>query len=652
MSEESDVSFKTKKTVYQQLNATLDELAVATEMRSDSNGSPGPIRKNVFESRISIAEKQTKERRKKRSYDTKVYKRLIGYSLREWKILIIANICLVLSAGGQMLIPLYGGKIIDVISDESSQRSGLNSVILVILVISAISSLFSLLRTYFFGLIGERVMKKLFEELFEAIIDKDVEFFDTTKTGELLSRLNSDTYAAQYASADNLSNLIRNLLTSAASLVILFSISWKLSMVLILIVPPIVGSIVMFSLFNKRLQKQYQDAIAATNNVAAEAFNNIRIVKAFSTEDKEKKFFLQRLDYSYLLGRKKSRVKGVFMGFLNFVSYSGIVGIIWYGGNLVLNGELTSGQLSSFMIYSVTLSGAVAQIGQAFDKITVAIGACEKMFGIIDRKPKIITNKGKTIPEFGGQIDIKNVNFEYPTKPGVQVLRDFSLKIKPGDVIAVCGASGSGKTSLVSLIERFYDPREGEISVDGESLQNINLKWYHENIGYVSQEPSLFSGTIEENIVYGVNNYTEAELQQAMEMANAAEFINNRNMFPEGLNTIVGERGVKLSGGQKQRVAIARALIKNPKILIFDEATSALDAESEHLVQSAIDALIKDKSKTVIIIAHRLSTIINCPRIIVMKDGKIAEEGNHYELLEKNGIYRALIERQLSGYQI
>jgi len=214
------------------------------------------------------------------------------------------------------------------------------------------------------------------------------------------------------------------------------------------------------------------------------------------------------------------------------------------------------------------------------------------------------------------------------------------------------GSSGSGKSSIISLIERFYDVSKGQILVDGENIKDLDLRWYHDHIGYVSQEPSLFSGTIEENITYGLENYTQADVEKALKLANAFDFVMNLAMFPQGLKTMVGDRGIKLSGGQKQRIAIARALIKNPKILIFDEATSALDADSEFQVQQAIDGLIKEGNKTVIIIAHRLSTIINCPRIVVIQNGKIAEEGTHAQLLHRNGVYKALIERQLSGYNV
>ena len=606
---------------------------------------------SLFESRISVAEKNRKDSHQKRSFNLKIYKRLLRYSFREWRLLILANICLVLSAVGQMTIPYFGGKMIDIIT-KAKDEGALNQITMLILTICIVSSIFTLLRSFLFGIIGERVIRQLRQDLFEAIIEKDIEFFDSQKSGELLSRLGSDTTVAQNATADNVSIFTRNILTFVGSLGILFTLSWKLSVVLLCTVPPLVGSIAIFAFFNQRIQKQYQDAIAATNNVAAEAFGNIRVVKAFSTEEKEKSFYLGRLNFSYLLGRKKSRVRGLFMGFVSMLSFSGIVGIVWYGGKLVLRDEITPGELSSFMIYSITLSGAIGAIAHVFDKVSVAIGACEKLFSIIDYKPKIRNNVGKKLQPFTGNIELRHVEFEYPTKSGVKVLKDMSLNIKPGDVVAVVGASGSGKTSLVSVIERFYEAQGGGVYIDGVNLKDLDLRWYHENIGYVSQEPSLFSGTIEENITYGVHGYTSEQLEQAMKMANAAEFIKNRAMFPEGTKTIVGERGIKLSGGQKQRVAIARALIKNPKILIFDEATSALDAESEHLVQTAIDGLIKDRSKTVIIIAHRLSTVINCPRILVMKEGQIVEEGNHNELLEKNGIYKALIERQLAGLQI
>jgi len=276
----------------------------------------------------------------------------------------------------------------------------------------------------------------------------------------------------------------------------------------------------------------------------------------------------------------------------------------------------------------------------------------EQVFELMDYKSKVNSSGGKTNSDFKGKIEIKGVNFNYPTKAEVLVMDNVNLKIDSGDVVAFVGASGSGKSTIVSLIERFYDVNSGVISIDGEDLKDVDLRWYHNNIGYVSQEPSLFSGTIEENVTYGLTEYGKDDIDKALKMAHAYDFVMNEKQFPQGLQTVVGERGVKLSGGQKQRIAIARALIKDPKILIFDEATSALDAESEFQVQQAIDTLIKEGNKTVIIIAHRLSTIINCPRILVVQSGRIVEEGTHRELLDKNGIYKALIERQLSGFNV
>eukprot|EP01017_Pseudomicrothorax_dubius_P013040 TRINITY_DN1560_c0_g1_i3.p1 TRINITY_DN1560_c0_g1~~TRINITY_DN1560_c0_g1_i3.p1 ORF type:complete len:300 (-),score=62.41 TRINITY_DN1560_c0_g1_i3:69-968(-) len=275
--------------------------------------------------------------------------------------------------------------------------------------------------------------------------------------------------------------------------------------------------------------------------------------------------------------------------------------------------------------------------------------ACDKALEMLDYVPKVNAEGGEKKPTFEGQITLQGVDFNYPTKSNAKVLENLSLDIESGDVVALVGSSGSGKSTVVSIIQRLYDVTKGEVKVDGEDIKKLDLEWVHNNIGFVPQDPGLFSGTIEDNITYGVDKYTQEDLDQAAKLAHAYSFIHDKALFPDGYKTIVGERGIKLSGGQKQRIAIARALIKKPKVFIFDEATSSLDAESEYQVQEAIDSIIKECSSTVIIIAHRLSTVKNCKRILVMQGGKVVEEGNHQTLLSRGGVYKALVERQLSG---
>lgn len=317
---------------------------------------------------------------------------------------------------------------------------------------------------------------------------------------------------------------------------------------------------------------------------------------------------------------------------------------------MVIHKELTIGELSSYLMYTIMLALTIAFLSSAIGDISNSMAACERVFEIIDYNQKIRIGEGERLPTFTGHLQFKDVSFRYPTKPEVEVLTNINLDIKPGDVIAIVGSSGSGKSSIVSLIERFYDVSQGQYLVDDVNIKDLDLKWVHDQIGYVAQEPALFSGSIDENIKYG-GDYTDQQRDAAADLAYASEFINNKDLFPEGYATKVGEKGVKLSGGQKQRIAIARALIRNPKVLIFDEATSALDAESEAQVQEAIEKIMTNCKTTMIIIAHRLSTVIKCPRILVMKEGQIVEEGPHEVLVAKNGVYKALIEKQLQGFR-
>eukprot|EP01015_Nassula_variabilis_P002348 TRINITY_DN1131_c0_g1_i3.p1 TRINITY_DN1131_c0_g1~~TRINITY_DN1131_c0_g1_i3.p1 ORF type:complete len:404 (+),score=92.70 TRINITY_DN1131_c0_g1_i3:67-1278(+) len=399
------------------------------------------------------------------------------------------------------------------------------------------------------------------------------------------------------------------------------------------------------------IRDRYQDAVAEGSSLAEEAISNVRIVKSFSSEEKEISHYFKQIMKTYAVGKKNSVLYASVLAVFATVGNGSILLVIWYGGEMVLDGEITPGDLASFMIYTISIAILSASLAAVFGNVLTSVGACHRIFEIMDYEPKIKHEGGEKLVNFRGDIKLENVNFSYPTKSNVQTLKNVSLQIKSGEVVAVVGQSGSGKSTIVSLLERFYDVSEGRLLVDGVNIKELDITWLHQNVGYVAQEPTLFSGTIEENITYGVEIYTKEDIDRVARMANAYDFINNTQQFPSGLQTVVGERGVKLSGGQKQRIAIARALMKRPKVLIFDEATSALDAESEHQVQQAIDTIIQEGNITMIIIAHRLSTIINCKRILVMQNGELKEEGNHKELLDRDGVYKALIERQMKGYE-
>lgn len=394
--------------------------------------------------------------------------------------------------------------------------------------------------------------------------------------------------------------------------------------------------------------------MADTSVIAEECFSNIRTVKSFSSEEQEISHFRAKSNEASRTAFKRAIATGLYRGLTDMMTNIGTIAELWFGGYYIINGDMTSGELVSFLIYSNTYAGSSSSLSDAITSIVVASGVAETLFDLMDYKPNIINPKKNnqqfySQQTFEGKIQFINASFSYPSKDSVKTLDGLNLEINPGETVAICGASGGGKSTIISLIERFYDLREGVLLINGKDIKEYDLAFLHSNIGFVSQEPVLFSGTIEENIVYGVPEYTKSELYEAARLANAYNFITDISIFPEGFNTMLGERGITLSGGQKQRIAIARALIKKPKIIIFDESTSALDADSEHQVQISIHNLIQQGDKTVIIIAHRLSTIIDCKRIIVLSQGKIVEEGDHETLVRKNGFYKGLIEKQMQN---
>ena len=388
-------------------------------------------------------------------------------------------------------------------------------------------------------------------------------------------------------------------------------------------------------------------------SISEEAIACIRTVKAFSTETFETTRYAKRNKETYNLGKKAGILNGFFSFFIGFMMNGVNALIIYFGAQQAKNGEISVGEITAFLLYMIQLLFNFAIVAMVVGNVYKIAGASEKIVEMM-KTPVTVNASGGMILEdkdVVGEIEIKNVNFHYPTKPSVKVSKNVSIKIEQNKVVALVGQSGCGKSSIISLIERFYDPIDGEILFSGVNIKKFDPKWLKKQIGIVSQEPVLFTGTIRENICYGLDmkDTTDADIDEACKKANAYDFIQDKNKFTEGYDTLIGERGVKLSGGQKQRVAIARALIRKPKILLLDEATSALDAQSEHVVQQALDKLIKEGGQTVIVIAHRLSTIRDADMICVFQQGEIVERGTHQELIDMDGAYKTLIARQLTN---
>ncbi|CAD8129534.1 unnamed protein product [Paramecium sonneborni] len=548
--------------------------------------------------------------------------RLIQYSLQYKLLLFFGNLGLLITSISMVALPYLTGKMID-----------------------------SITKSKFFNFIIHRVNNQkitfhLRNELFQSLILKDIEFFDSNRSGELISRLSSDISVINKGTNNSISTVLKNAIQVIGSLILLCFISWRLTLVLFCVIPPSVIIAIIFVKKYKQLRKEYQQSIAYSTQIASEVLSNMRIVRSFSTEERESNSYKKANQDVYYFGNKLAILGSQFMAIGIVLAYSVILAILYYGGSLVIDGQSTIGDLSSFVLYTLTMTISLLSLSGTMNEMISAAAVSEKIFDIIDHPIKI-RNGTLDASNISGQINISNVTFCYPTKQNVMSLKKICLEINQGEVVAFVGQSGSGKSTIVQLLQRFYDSGQGSILFDNIDIKEYNLKQLHNQIGFVAQEPTLFSGTLKDNITYGVDTFTQEDIDNAMKLANAYDFVTDMSIFPDGLETIVGERGVKLSGGQKQRIAIARALIKNPKILIFDEATSALDSESEFQVQKAIDDLVQSGQKTIIIIAHRLSTVINSNKIIVVQNGQIVEQGKHLELIEKNGVYKQLIERQL-----
>ena len=519
----------------------------------------------------------------------------------------------------------------------------LNKVVLGLFVALSISMVAGNVRYYLFTLSGERIVLKLREQLYRSILKQEVAFFDFNRTGELMSRLSSDSATLQNTVSVNISQGLRNIAQVIGGFAFMFYTSWKLSAVLLIIIPPVAGMAFFFGRKIRALSKEFQATLADSSIVAEETISGLRTVKSFVQEMNEVNRYEGALKSALTIARQRIRVIAEFMTFAMVLGVTAICFVLWFGGREVIAGSLTAGELVQFLLYLFVVAIGVGSLGSLWGDLMAGVGASQRIFEIIERVPAF-ADTGKTLPMVRGEVEFSQVRFSYPTRTDVEVLSGLSFKISAGQVIALVGMSGGGKSTIASLIPRFYDPTGGTILFDGEPITELKPSWLREQIGIVSQEPILISSTIEENIRYGKPEATDAEVREAAKSANTLEFINK---FPEGFKTRVGERGIQLSGGQKQRVAIARALLKNPKLLILDEATSNLDTASEHLVQDALKILMK--GRTTIIIAHRLATVKDADSIFVIGGGQILQTGRHEALAaDKDGLYFKLLQRQFN----
>ncbi|MBK9220933.1 MAG: ATP-binding cassette domain-containing protein [Saprospiraceae bacterium] len=557
----------------------------------------------------------------------------------------IGMICLVISSSMFMIFPAAAGEMANAAIGKGKWNIPVKQFGLVFLVILIVQGILSYFRTTFFALVSEKGIADVRKALYEKLITQDLAFFESHRVGELTSRLTADVEQLQSAFSITLAELIRQIVVLISGIIILAWMTPRLALIMLLTFPFIVIASILFGRFIRGLSRKRQDSLAETNIIVEESFQSFQTVKAFTNERFEVNRFSQSISKMVEISLNYAKMRGLFFIFIITVLFGGLFFILWRGAMMVEDGQMAVGDLFSFIIYTGIIGGAIAGLGNLYTALAGSLGATERIQDILDRDQEVILSQDlkEQDMQFKGDVFYNTVSFSYPARPEMQVLEEINFHILNGKRIALVGASGAGKSTIVQLLMRFYKPSVGTIEVDGKNIDEYNLTSYRKNIAIVPQEILLFGGTIRENILYGKPNATDEELMEASRKSNSIEFIQS---FPDQFDTIVGERGVKLSGGQRQRIAIARAILRNPSILILDEATSSLDAESERLVQDALDTLMKDR--TSIIIAHRLSTVKNADCIYVLKKGRIAEYGTHDVLIHKeDGIYKSLVELQM-----
>ena len=558
---------------------------------------------------------------------------------------IVGMICLVISSSMFMIFPAAAGEMANAAVGKGKWNIPVKQFGLIFLLILIIQGVLSYFRTTLFALVSEKGIADVRKALYEKLITQDLAFFESHRVGELTSRLTADIEQLQSAFSITLAELIRQIVVLISGVIIIAWMTPKLALIMLLTFPVIVISSILFGRYIRGLSRQRQDRLAETNIIVEESFQSFQMVKAFTNEHLELNRFSKSIGEMVTIAMNYAKMRGLFFIFIITVLFGGLFFILWRGAMMVQEGTMAVGDLFSFIIYTGIIGGAIAGLGNLYTALAGSIGATERIQELLDRDQEVqVSDQLKADSfRFEGNVEYNNISFSYPGRPEVEVLNDISFSITKGKRIALVGASGAGKSTIVQLLMRFYKPNKGDIFVDGKNAEDYNLSKYRKNIAIVPQEILLFGGSIRENILYGKPGATEEELMDASIKSNSWEFIES---FPEQFDTIVGERGVKLSGGQRQRIAIARAILRNPSILILDEATSSLDAESERLVQDALDTLMKDR--TSVIIAHRLSTIKNADCIYVLKKGSIMESGTHEELIRKeNGIYKSLVDLQI-----
>jgi ATP-binding cassette subfamily B protein len=555
-----------------------------------------------------------------------------------------ASVALVISSATVLLL---GQGLRHVVDEGLRAANGalLDRTVAILLAIVVVLALSTYARFYLVSWVGERVVADLRVAVFDRIVALSPAYFETTKTGEVLSRLTTDTTLLQTVVGSSVSMALRNLLILIGGLVMLVVTSAKLAGLVLIVVPAVVVPILAFGRRVRTLSRRSQDRVADVGAYAEEMINAIRTVQAFTHEPIDRARFADRVADSFATAMARIRVRAILTAIVILLAFGAVALVLWVGGYDVIQGRMTGGQLSAFVFYAVLTAFAVGTISEVFGDLQRAAGATERLLELLATEPEIAAPAHPVaLPSPGeGRVALEGVTFFYPSRPEHAALDDVSLAVKPGETVALVGPSGAGKTTVFQLLLRLYDPTRGVVRVDGVDAKAADPAELRRRIGVVAQEPVIFSGSAWDNIRYGRPDADDAEVREAAEAAAADEFLDR---LPEGFDTFLGEKGVRLSGGQRQRIAIARAILRNAPILLLDEATSALDAESERAVQEALARLAA--GRTTLVIAHRLATVLKADRILVMDEGRIVAEGAHEALLREGGLYARLAALQFT----